>query len=61
MKNNKKYNEEDLIKSLAKKRDCIVSESQRTITIAAGKNKTNDLGNGSWGKIDYLTVSTDKK
>jgi len=56
MKNNKSYNESDVIKSLNSKKDCKVVESSKTIWVApnGNQNKAHDLGNKSWGKIDFL-------
>ena len=62
----KKHNEYDCIKQLDRKRDCKIASSgvivilQNHIFIPKeGKtirnpNKHFDLGNKSWGKIDYL-------
>jgi len=40
------------LKSLGKKHDCRIKK--QTIFILT-KGRYNDLGNSSWGKIDYLT------
>lgn len=47
-----KYNEVDAIKALNKKNGISINKVSKGITI----DKTNNnLGNSSWGKIDYLT------
>lgn len=47
-----KYNEVDAVKALNKKNGISINKVDKAITI----DKTNNnLGNGSWGKIDYLT------
>ena len=47
-----KYNEADAIKALNKKNGISINKVGKAITI----DKTNNnLGNSSWGKIDYLT------
>lgn len=48
----KTYTEEEVLRSLSKKNSVQVNKSQSTINISTNKG---DLGNGSWGKIDYLT------
>jgi hypothetical protein len=61
----KKHNENDVIQSLRNKKDCRISG--HTIAILKNKiydnktglkiinpNKSFDLGNKSWGKIDFL-------
>lgn len=46
-----KYNEVDAVKALNKKNGITINKVGKAITI----DKTNNnLGNGSWGKIDYL-------
>ena len=48
----------DVIESLRKKTDCIVSSNSikvnMGITRRGAKQKKDDLGIKSWGKIDYL-------
>ena len=47
-----KYNEVDAVKALNKKNGISINKVGKAITI----DKTNNnLGNSSWGKIDYLT------
>lgn len=60
----KQYTEDEVLKSLSKKHDVKVIPpfmmgSKRTNGIVYVLNRyssklSNDLGNGSWGKIDYL-------
>lgn len=47
----KAYDEASVIRSLSKKNSVRISIAERKIEII--KNAT-DIGNGSWGKIDYL-------
>lgn len=50
-----KYTVDEVLKSLANKRDCRVSGSMIYVINGLGKlPATNDLGNGSWGKISFL-------
>lgn len=44
----KKYDEASVIKSLAAKK-CVVDTKMKVISVPKGV-----LGNGSWGKVDYL-------
>ena len=44
----KKYDEASVIKSLAEKK-CVVDTKMKVISVPRGV-----LGNGSWGKVDYL-------
>ena len=44
----------DYIKSLSRKRDCYIDELNTTVVVTIGKRAKNDLGSGSWGKIDFL-------
>lgn len=45
------YDEVSVVKSLRKKNSISIDTNTKVITI---KLKTTDVGNGSWGKIDYL-------
>lgn len=47
----KNYDEAKVIRILSKKRDIRIDSVKMTIEIV--KNST-EVGNGSWGKIDYL-------
>lgn len=47
----KNYDEAKVIRILSKKRDIRIDSVRMTIEIV--KNST-EVGNGSWGKIDYL-------
>lgn len=46
-----KYNEVDAVKALNKKNGISINKVGKAITI---DETNNNLGNGSWGKIDYL-------
>ena len=48
----KTFTLEGVIKSLSRKHDFRIVDG--IIYILVGKAAHNDLGNGSWGKIDYL-------
>lgn len=52
----RKYQLDEVLRSLSKKRDCKVFSNR--IEVLNGENPkahlNNDLGKGSWGKIDYL-------
>lgn len=61
----KKHTLEEVLKSLKKKRDCKVVDytiwvlsnevyNEKKMMDVPNPAKVNDLGNGSWGKIDYL-------
>lgn len=47
----KNYDEASVVRSLSRKNGCKVNPIDKTIQIL--KDNT-DIGNGSWGKIDYL-------
>ncbi len=47
----KNYDEVSVIRSLSKKNDISVDSRRKVIEVV--KNSSN-VGNGSWGKIDYL-------
>ncbi|SBV91735.1 hypothetical protein [uncultured Dysgonomonas sp.] len=63
----KHYSEDEVIRVLSKKNDIRILKVNKEIRILSDKivtsngistrnpNKRFDLGNGSWGKIDYLT------
>ena len=52
----RKHNLDEVLRSLSKKRDCKIFRNR--IEVLNGENNkytlSNDLGNGSWGKISYL-------
>lgn len=49
----RKHNLDEVIRSLSKKRDIQIDTRKKVLEILnPGKNQ--DLGNKSWGKIDYL-------
>jgi hypothetical protein len=56
-----KHTEDEVLKSLSKKHDVKINRITKEIYILNGKSskpqfqKSDDLGNSSWGKIDYLT------
>jgi hypothetical protein len=52
----RKHNFSDVINSLRKKHDIKIFEHQNKICLLfnSAKTKKFDLGNKSWGKIDYL-------
>lgn len=45
-----------VLRSLANKHDVDIDHDEKIIEVLSNnaKNKKNDLGNGSWGKISYL-------
>lgn len=47
----KNYDEASVIRTLNKKNGCKVDSINKIITV---DRTADDLGNGSWGKIDYL-------
>lgn len=48
----KHYDEASVIRSLSRITDVKINTAQKTIEV---KKNTQQVGNGSWGKIDYLT------
>lgn len=52
----RKHTLDEVLKSLAKKNDCIVMQAQKIVFVysQSATARANDLGNGSWGKISYL-------
>jgi len=58
MARKQRYTEDEVLKALSKKHDVNVNSTTKTIQVLNGKNKkfpkANDLGNKSWGKIDFL-------
>jgi len=64
------HTEQSALKALSKKRDVRVDKGQKVINVVCNQvatpdgmkpnpNKRNDLGNSSWGKIDYLVKEHD--
>jgi hypothetical protein len=53
----REYSEDEVVRILSKKSDARVDTSRKVITIICEGNKSyrGDLGNGSKGKIDFLT------
>jgi len=53
----RKHTEHKVLASLFEKKDVMVDIFHKHIKVLSpsAKNKQNDLGNKSWGKIDFLT------
>ena len=64
----KNYSVDEVLKTLKKKNDCRIDSNRKVISILTGRiwdkksqsfvsnpKKKHDLGNKSWGKIDFLT------
>lgn len=49
-----KYNEEQVLSKLRRKKDISINPSSKTIQVRQGESAQNDLGNKSWGMIDFL-------
>lgn len=47
----KDYDEASVLRVLQRKNGVYVDSRDKSITVSSG---SNDIGNGSWGKIDYL-------
>ena len=47
-----KYDEANVLRSLARRKGININRSSKIIEISSN---ASDVGNGSWGKIDYLT------
>lgn len=58
MARKKNYTLDEVLRSLAKKRDVRVDSNVKVVQVLTGLDRKfpahNDLGNGSWGKIDFL-------
>lgn len=52
----RKHTLDEVLKSLKNKHDVKIDSLNKTIKVLKGNAKIakNDVGNGSWGKIDYL-------
>lgn len=51
----RKHNEDEVLYRLRKKSDVRVTSFKEILVLGKrAKNKQHDLGNGSWGKIDFL-------
>jgi len=63
----KNYNVDEVLKSLSRKKDIMIDKKHRIIYMLRNKIwdiksgeiihnplRINDIGNGSWGKIDFL-------
>lgn len=53
-KNKSKHTIESAIRSLSKKNDVKITVSGIEVLKNSSKDKKHDLGNGSWGRIDFL-------
>lgn len=53
MKNSKEYKEHEVVAKLQQKHDINIKGT--TIELLKGSGAKNDVGNGSKGKIDFLT------
>lgn len=64
----RKHNVDEVVRSLRKKNDVQIDTNTKTVSIIVSRvyipalmktinnpKYTGDLGNGSWGKIDFLT------
>lgn len=50
-----KHNVDEVLRALSTKRDCRVTGNFIYVLNGEGRfSRSNDLGNGSWGKIDFL-------
>lgn len=47
----KNYDEVSVIRSITKKADIFVDYTNKVVQV---KKDSNEVGNGTWGKIDYL-------
>jgi hypothetical protein len=54
MANKDKHTIDSAIKSLSKKHDCKITVSGVMVLRNGAPTKANDLGNGSWGRIEFL-------
>jgi len=52
----RKHQMDEVLRSLGNKQDCRIDGTDILVLNGKGKKqpKQHDLGNGSWGKIDYL-------
>ena len=52
----RKHNVDEVTRSLSRKKDCKVNIAAKTIQIlkSTASGHSGDLGNGSWGKVDFL-------
>jgi len=55
----RKHNVDEVLKSLKRKHDVQINLGSNVVQVLSGKDprhpKQDDLGNSSWGKIDFLT------
>lgn len=50
----RKHTVDEVIRSLSKKKDVRVDLKLKVVELLNSPFKNNDLGNGSWGRIDFL-------
>ena len=52
----KDYSVDEVLRSLSRKNDCRINPNNKHVFVLGRTSirKSHDLGNGSWGKIDYL-------
>ena len=48
----KKYDETSVLRNLARRKGIVIDYSTKVIKVS---NNATDVGNSTWGKIDYLT------
>jgi hypothetical protein len=53
----KKYQLDEVLQALSKKKDLQINATEKVIYVLnyKARNRTNDIGNKSLGKLDYLT------
>ena len=55
MSKKERHNETDALRQLDRKRDCYIKGKIIQVLSRTGiQKRSNDLGNKSWGRIDYL-------
>ena len=52
----KQHSEEEVLKALKRKSDVKIEGKFVLVLNGNKQHKSHDLGNGSWGKIDFLTA-----
>ena len=50
----RKHTVDEVVRSLSKKKDVKIDLKSKIVELLDSPFKNNDLGNGSWGKIDFL-------
>lgn len=53
----KHYNLDEVLQALTKKKDLQINATEKVVYVlnCKARNRTNDIGNKSLGKLDYLT------